>query len=63
MASFSGNLFQFVLAVRPTTFPGTAAVFIVALLSRWSSLRAVGCLDLARSSATRRMPSWHHRDR
>jgi putative ABC transport system permease protein len=49
MASFSSDLFQFDLEVRPTTFLGTAAVIIlVALLSQWPSLRAVGRLDLAR---------------
>jgi putative ABC transport system permease protein len=49
MASFSSDLFRFDLAVRPTTFVGTAAVILaVALLSQWPSLRAVGRLDLAR---------------
>lgn len=49
MASFSSDLFQFNLEVRPTTFIGTAAVIlIVALLSQWPSLRAIGRLDIAR---------------
>jgi putative ABC transport system permease protein len=49
MASFSSDLFQFDLAVRPTTFLGTsAAIVVVALLSQWPSLRAVSRLDLAR---------------
>jgi putative ABC transport system permease protein len=49
MASFSSDLFQFDLAVRPTTFVGTAiAIVLVALLSQWPSLRAVRRLDLAR---------------
>lgn len=48
MGSFSSDLFQFDLAVRPTTFLGTAAVIlVVALLSQWPSLRAVSRLDLA----------------
>jgi putative ABC transport system permease protein len=48
MRSFSSDLFQFDLAVRPTTFLGTAAVILlVALLSQWPSLRAVSRLDLA----------------
>ena len=48
MASFSSDLFRFDLAVRPTTFLGTAAVIlVVALLSQWPSLRAVSRLDLA----------------
>jgi putative ABC transport system permease protein len=48
MASFSSDLFQFNLEVRPTTFAGTAAVILlVALLSQWPSLRAVSRLDLA----------------
>jgi putative ABC transport system permease protein len=49
MASFSSDLFQFNLAVRPTTFLGTAGlILLVALLSQWPSLRAVRRLDLAR---------------
>jgi putative ABC transport system permease protein len=48
MASFSSDLFRFDLAVRPTTFVGTAAVIaVVAVLSQWPSLRAVSRLDLA----------------
>jgi putative ABC transport system permease protein len=48
MASFSSDLFSFDLAVRPTTFVGTAVVIVlVALLSQWPSLRAVGRLDIA----------------
>lgn len=48
MASFSSDLFRFDLAVRPTTFVGTATVIlVVALLSQWPSLRAVSRLDLA----------------
>jgi putative ABC transport system permease protein len=49
MASFSSDLFQFDLAVRPTTFIGTgAAILGVALLSGWPAIRAVGRLDIAR---------------
>jgi putative ABC transport system permease protein len=49
MASFSSDLFRFDLAVRPTTFLGTAAVIIaVAILSQVPSLRAASGLDLAR---------------
>jgi putative ABC transport system permease protein len=49
MASFSSDLFRFDLAVRPTTFVGTAGIIlVVALLSQWPSLRAVSRLDLAR---------------
>jgi putative ABC transport system permease protein len=49
MASFSSDLFQFELAVRPTTFVGTAvAIVVVALLSQVPSLRTVRRLDLAR---------------
>jgi putative ABC transport system permease protein len=48
MASFSSDLFSFDLAVRPTTFLGTAAAILVAaLVSQWPSLRAVNRLDLA----------------
>jgi len=49
MASFSSDLFQFDLAVRPTTFAGTAlAILVVALLSQVPSLRTVRRLDLAK---------------
>jgi putative ABC transport system permease protein len=49
MASFSSDLFQFELAVRPTTILGTAvAILIVALLSQVPALRTVRRLDLAR---------------
>ncbi|NJD28206.1 MAG: FtsX-like permease family protein [Chloroflexi bacterium] len=49
MASFSSDLFQFELAVRPTTFLGTAvAIVVVALLSQLPSLRTVRRLDLAK---------------
>jgi putative ABC transport system permease protein len=49
MASFSSDLFQFELAVRPTTFVGTAvAIVVVALLSQVPSLRTVRRLDLAK---------------
>jgi len=49
MASFSSDLFQFELSVRPTTFIGTAvAILIVAFLSGWPAVRAVGRLDVAR---------------
>jgi len=54
MASFSSDLFQFDLAVRPTTFIGTAVVIVVvALLSQWPALRAVNRLDLARVARER----------
>jgi putative ABC transport system permease protein len=49
MASFSSDLFRFDLQVRPTTFLGTAAaILLVAVLSQWPSLRAIGRLDIAR---------------
>jgi putative ABC transport system permease protein len=54
MASFSSDLFRFDLEVRPTTFLGTGLVIVVvALLSQWPSLRAVGRLDLARVARER----------
>jgi putative ABC transport system permease protein len=49
MASFSNDLFSFDLAIRPTTFVGTAVAIVVAtLLSQWPALRAVRHLDIAR---------------
>jgi putative ABC transport system permease protein len=49
MASFSSDLFQFELTVRPTTILGTAVlILVVALLSQVPALRTVRRLDLAR---------------
>jgi putative ABC transport system permease protein len=49
MASFSSDLFDFDLHVRPTTFLFTAlAILIVGLVSQWPALRAVGRIDLGR---------------
>lgn len=49
MASFSSDLFSFDLRVRPTTFLFTAAaVVLVAVISQWPAMRAVGRIDLGR---------------
>lgn len=49
MASFSSDLFSFQADIRVTTFLGTAgAILIVALLSQFPSIRAIGRLDLGR---------------
>jgi putative ABC transport system permease protein len=49
MASFSSDMFQFNLEVRPTTFLWTAlAIVVTALLSQLPALRAVGRLELGR---------------
>jgi len=48
MRSFSSDLFQLELIVRPRTLVlSSIAVIVAALLSQWPSLRAVGRLDLA----------------
>jgi putative ABC transport system permease protein len=49
MASFSSDLFNYDLHVRPTTFVFTAlAILVVGFVSQWPALRAVGRLDLGR---------------
>jgi putative ABC transport system permease protein len=49
MASFSSDLFQFDLVVRPRTLVVTAlAMLVVALLSQIPGIRSVGRLDLGR---------------
>ncbi len=48
MRSFSSDLFQLELIVRPSTLLlSSLAVVVAALLSQWPSLRAIGRLDLA----------------
>jgi putative ABC transport system permease protein len=48
MASFSSDLFSFSLHVRWTTFVlAAAAMVLVALVSQWPALRAIGRLDVA----------------
>jgi putative ABC transport system permease protein len=48
MASFNSDLFTFDLFIRPTTFVIAAlAILLVALLSQWPGLRAIGRLDIA----------------
>jgi len=49
MASFQSDMFRFELYVRPSTFVWSAlAILIVALVSQWPGLRAVGRMDIAR---------------
>jgi putative ABC transport system permease protein len=49
MASFSSDLFNFDLHVRPTTFLFTAvAIIAVGFVSQWPALRTVGRIDLGR---------------
>ncbi len=49
MASFQSDMFRFELYVRPGTFLWSAlAILIVALISQWPGLRAVGRMDIAR---------------
>jgi putative ABC transport system permease protein len=49
MASFSSDLFEFDLQVRPTTFIFTAlSIVVVGFISQWPALRAVGRIDLGR---------------
>jgi len=49
MASFQSDMFRFDLYVRPSTFVWSAlAILIVALISQWPGLRAVGRMDIAR---------------
>lgn len=49
MASFSSDLFTFDLYIRPSTLIISAvAILIVALLSQWPGLRAIGRLDIAK---------------
>ena len=48
MASFQSDMFRFELYVRPTTFVWSGvAILIVALISQWPGLRAVGRMDIA----------------
>ncbi|MDH3540107.1 MAG: ABC transporter permease [Acidimicrobiia bacterium] len=49
MASFNSDLFTFDLYIRPSTLVVSAlAILVVALLSQWPGLRALGRLDIAR---------------
>ncbi|MBT8193609.1 MAG: FtsX-like permease family protein, partial [Acidimicrobiia bacterium] len=49
MASFESDLFAFDLYIRPSTFVISAlAILIVALLSQWPGLRAIGRLEIAK---------------
>ena len=49
MASFSSDLFTFSLYVRPSTLVISAlAILVVALLSQWPGLRAIGGLEIAK---------------
>jgi putative ABC transport system permease protein len=49
MASFSSDLFTFDLYIRPSTLVISAlAILVVALLSQWPGLRAIGRLDIAK---------------
>jgi putative ABC transport system permease protein len=49
MASFQSDMFRFELYVRPLTFVWSAlAILIVALISQWPGLRAIGNMDIAR---------------
>ena len=49
MASFESDLFAFDLYIRPSTFVISAlAILVVALLSQWPGLRAIGHLDIAK---------------
>lgn len=48
MASFSSDLFQFNLQMRPTTVVFTAlAILAVGWLSQWPAVRSIGRIDLA----------------
>ncbi|MGI9649007.1 MAG: FtsX-like permease family protein, partial [Acidimicrobiia bacterium] len=49
MASFESDLFAFDLYIRPSTLVISAlAILVVALLSQWPGLRAIGRLDIAK---------------
>ena len=49
MASFNSDLFTFDLFIRPSTLAISAlAILLVALLSQWPGLRAIGRLDIAK---------------
>ena len=49
MGSFSSDMFDFNLAIRPTTFIVTAlAIVAVAALSQVPAIRSIGRIDLAR---------------
>jgi putative ABC transport system permease protein len=49
MASFESDLFAFELYIRPSTLVISAlAILVVALLSQWPGLRAIGHLDIAK---------------
>jgi putative ABC transport system permease protein len=48
MATFQSDMFRFELYIRPSTFLWSAlAILIVALISQWPGLRAVGRMDIA----------------
>ncbi len=53
MASFSSDLFQFNLQIRPTTFVLTAAILVVGLVSQGPALRSVGRIDLGKLARQR----------
>jgi len=54
MASFSSDLFQFNLQMRPTTFVLTAAaIVVVAVISQGPALRSVGRIDMGRLARQR----------
>ncbi len=54
MGSFSSDLFQFDLQVRPATFVITAAVILaVGVVSQWPALRSIGRIDLGRVTRER----------
>jgi putative ABC transport system permease protein len=48
MATFQSDMFRFELYIRPSTFLWSAlAIVIVALVSQWPGLRAIGRMDIA----------------
>ena len=48
MASFQSDMFRFELYIRPSTYVWSGvAILIVALISQWPGLRAVGRMDIA----------------
>lgn len=56
MASFESDLFAFDLYIRPSTLVVSAlAILVVALLSQWPGLRAIGRLDIAKIVKERSM--------
>lgn len=49
IASFQSDLFTFTLFIRPSTLAiSSAAILVVALVSQWPGLRAIGRLDIAK---------------